>query len=303
MSTVRLSFPQGEHRDVLVGNGETTIGAGASSTVVLPQAGVRELHASILVDQRGYTLRVHGPDARVHVNARPVREIAILRLGDVVSLGNVSFVLKPDSDDMVATGEPVPVNTDTPPPPGTPAASGADTRYRVQPPKVVLRGVSGPYFGRVVPVHGRLTIGRGSECDLVLDEPEMSRKHATIEVGSGEIWLRDLGSANGTYVNGVQVRDTYLYGGDQIAFDRNRFLLEAPGMPVRRATPGPRAAEPQRPNVTAVMPAIRFEGDADRASQPQPPPVDANGGWSPWWLLAAAALIGIGIAVLFIGLR
>ncbi len=303
MSTVRLSFTQGEHRDVLVGNGETTIGASASCNVVLAQPGVRDLHASIVIDQRGYTLRVHGPDARVHVNARPVREIAILRLGDVVSLGHVSFVLKPDTDDIVARTERVPMSSETPSPSSAAHESGADTRYRVAPPKVVLRGVSGPYFGRVVPIYGRLTIGRGSECDLVLDEPEMSRKHATIEANANEIWLRDHGSANGTFVNGVQVRDALLYAGDQIAFDRNRFLLEAPGMPTRRAEPAAKANEPQQAGVTAVMSAIRVDADANRSSPAQPTTVQGSAGWSPWWLLAAATLIGVGIAVVFLVLR
>lgn len=301
-STVRLSFPHGEHRDVLVGNGETTIGSDASNTVVLAQPGVRARHASIVVDPRGYTLRVHGADARVHVNARPVREFAILRLGDVVSIDAVSFVLKPDSDDAV-TAHGVPANED---PAGgsaeAPSAADAETRQRVAPPKAVLRGVSGPYFGKVVPIHGRLTIGRDSSCSLVLDEPEMSRRHAAIEVTTGEIYLRDLGSANGTFVNGVQVRDTCLYSGDQIAFDRNRFLLEAPGMPTRRdAATGARADEAPRAHVTAVMSAVRID-EAPRTDGSGIPSSESPG-WSAWWLIAAAALVGIGIALLFFGLR
>ncbi len=62
----------------------------------------------------------------------------------------------------------------------------------------MLRGVSGAQFGRIVPVRGRLTIGRGNECDLMLDEPEMSRRHAMIENNGDGIYLRDLGSSNGT---------------------------------------------------------------------------------------------------------
>ena len=81
--------------------------------------------------------------------------------------------------------------------------AGSDTRYRQAPPKVVLRGVSGPHFGKVVPIYGRLVIGRDAECDLVLDEPEMSRKHAMIEVRQNDIYLREL---TVVYANGDRQR-------------------------------------------------------------------------------------------------
>jgi pSer/pThr/pTyr-binding forkhead associated (FHA) protein len=297
---VRLSFPKGEHADVLVAPGETTIGAAADNVVVVAAAGVAAHHASIVADPRGFTLFIHDPAARTHVNARPVREKAILRLGDVVSVDSVNLVLKPDSDAAI---EPAPAAG------GGPDAAEAqnETRFRVSPSRAVLRGVSGPYFGKVVPVHGRIEIGRGAECGLVLDEPEMSRRHALIEVTPNEIYLRDLGSANGTFVNGVQVRDAVLYPGDQIAFDRNRFLIEAPGMPVRR--PEPRtpvstpAVEPRAPHlITQTLRAVR----ADEIPAAAPPPAASGpeaSGWNPWALLAAAVLIAGAFALLIFGFR
>ncbi|MFB9068418.1 FHA domain-containing protein [Pseudofulvimonas gallinarii] len=113
-----------------------------------------------------------------------------------------------------------------------PTPSAADpqaTVVRAAPPKVALRGVTGAYFGKVIPLTARLTIGRGSDCDLVIDEAEMSRHHAVIESTSAGIRLRDLGSANGTFVNGAWVHNAELKVGDQIGFDRNRFLIESIG--------------------------------------------------------------------------
>jgi pSer/pThr/pTyr-binding forkhead associated (FHA) protein len=301
--TVRLSFPQGEHQDVIVPPGEITIGSAPDNTVVLATDGIQPHHASIVVDQRGFTLLVKGAEAWTHVNARPVREKAILRLGDVVSLQSVNLLLKPDSDDSIylpaeAVGEDMK------------DVEANDTRYRQVPPKAVLRGVSGPYFGKVVAIRGRLVIGRGDDCDLVLDEPEMSRKHAMIEVRQNDIYLRDLGSTNGTYVNGVKVRDAALFTGDQLAFDRNRFLIEAPGMPLRRAdarpAPAPVAADGRgQAQVTQTMRAIRLEQPTPTATPSVAPaaPDEPSGNWSPWWLIGAAALIALGIALLFLGLN
>ena len=295
---VRLSFPKGEHDDVLAQPGELTIGTAGDNHVVLQADGVLPHHASIIVDNRGYTLFVRGADAWTHVNARPVREKAILRMGDVVSLQSVNIVLKPDSDEIVV---------------GDPPRSASGTTSEAQtPPKVVLRGVSGPYFGKVIAVQGQLTIGRGTDCDLVLDEPEMSKKHARIELGANDISLRDLGSSNGTTINGVQVRDAALYTGDQIAFDRNRFLIEAPGTPVRRNVPpegsafvaaaAAQSAPGPQPQVTQTMRAIRIDTPAPApvAATPEPAP---QGSWNPWWLIAAGGLIAVGIALLLLGLR
>lgn len=321
--TVRLSFSQGVHPDVTVQPGELTIGSAPDNRVVLNADGIRPHHASIVVDGRGYTLFLKTPEGRTHVNARPVREKAILRLGDIVSLESVNVVLKPNYDESVSQNRPGPV------------AAGDGQVDRVAPPRAVLRGVSGPYFGKVVPVHGKLSIGRGPDCDLVLDEPEMAGKHATIEINGTSIVLRDHASANGTCVNGVQVKDANLYTGDQLAFDRNRFLIEAPGTPVRapEVKPSGTADTPPEPKprveVTQTMRAIRPEAGQQAAPPaarptPQPPSSSASAasartpafkpasrspqpqpakGFNPWWLLVAAALIAAGIAWVLIGNR
>lgn len=130
----------------------------------------------------------------------------------------------------------------------TPAPATQDpqaTVIRSAPPKAALRGVTGAYFGKVIPLTSRLTIGRGSDCDLVIDEAEMSRHHAVIETTAAGIRLRDLGSANGTFVNGAWVHNAELKIGDQIGFDRNRFLIESLGDANLRARDA--AAQPARP--------------------------------------------------------
>ncbi|UXI66659.1 FHA domain-containing protein [Tahibacter amnicola] len=284
----RLSFPHGEHVDYVLRPGVCSIGSGTTNQIVLPVPGVASDHARIEVDNRGLTLAVTDPRARTHLNARPVREKGILRLGDILSIGTVQIMLKPDRDDVIRTTVPAAKND-----------GGAETRVRAIPPRVVLRGVSGSHFGRIVPVRVRLTIGRGSECDLVLDEPEMSRRHAMIENSGEGIYLRDLGSSNGTFVNGVQVRDAVLHPGDQIAFDRNRFLLEAPGLPLRDDEVTERS-DTAAPAITQTMQAVDLPINRKPAA---PEPAAGNGRNEIWWLIAAAALIACAIALLlFFGL-
>ena len=67
-------------------------------------------------------------------------------------------------------------------------------------------------FFKVITLRSKTVIGRGSDCDLVLNESEMSRRHALIENTQEGLFLRDLGSANGTlvYLNAGPSLDAWL---------------------------------------------------------------------------------------------
>ena len=63
---------------------------------------------------------------------------------------------------------------------------------------------------------GRLTIGRSAACDLVVDSVLVSRQHAQLECSPGRCTIEDLGSSNGTYVNGRRVSRAALSPGDRL---------------------------------------------------------------------------------------
>jgi hypothetical protein len=76
----------------------------------------------------------------------------------------------------------------------------------------------------------QVVIGRSRDCDCVLAEPSVSRRHAALR-RQGDRWLlRDLGSRNGTRVNGVRVvEETEVGPGDRVSFGDSRYrLAEAP---------------------------------------------------------------------------
>jgi pSer/pThr/pTyr-binding forkhead associated (FHA) protein len=74
------------------------------------------------------------------------------------------------------------------------------------------------------------TVGRSTEGDVFLDDVTVSRKHAIFERRAGGAWfVRDVGSLNGTYVNGEQVDETKLASGDEVQIGRFKVTFFAAG--------------------------------------------------------------------------
>jgi hypothetical protein len=89
-----------------------------------------------------------------------------------------------------------------------------------------------PPWARLVSVDGshdiganRALIGRADDADVVLPFDEVSRRHALIWRADSQVWIKDLGSANGTEVDGIRIGSTphRLNRGDMIGFSGHRF--------------------------------------------------------------------------------
>ena len=93
-----------------------------------------------------------------------------------------------------------------------------------QPPRVRAALVGA---GRRTPVRsGLMTIGRSRDCDVVVDDPNVSRRHAELRGQGGRYTVVDLGSTNGIRVNGREVREAALEPGDEISLGRSRLSFE-----------------------------------------------------------------------------
>ena len=76
-----------------------------------------------------------------------------------------------------------------------------------------------------------LTIGRSGSNDIVLPDPSVSKHHARV-VQEGDGWkLADIGSTNGSWLNGERVKERRLENGDRIRFGVYSFTFDAVGAP------------------------------------------------------------------------
>src|SRR5258707_15018650 len=86
-----------------------------------------------------------------------------------------------------------------------------------------------------------MLVGRAPTCDVPVFDPTISRRHAELSLVAGGVEILDLGSSNGTFVNGDRVTKTTARGGDVVTFRQVGFKLPdtAPGPPAM--PPGPPA--------------------------------------------------------------
>jgi two-component system, NtrC family, response regulator HydG len=97
-----------------------------------------------------------------------------------------------------------------------------------------LSVIEGPDAGRRFVVDAaqpsRTLIGKGPTCDVLLADPEISRRHAALEIVSRRLRITDLDSTNGTFVDGVAIGEAFLRGGEIVRMGSTAFRVD-------RATP------------------------------------------------------------------
>lgn len=90
-----------------------------------------------------------------------------------------------------------------------------------------LRTLEGVPPQGLYPLSGTSRIGRSEESEIVLLDPGVSRAHAVVEIKAGAAVVRDLGSTNGTFVNGRRVEREALRDGDELRLGSTRLRFEA----------------------------------------------------------------------------
>lgn len=263
-----LRFPEREIPDLVLSQGVHAIGLDEERQPALA-ADPATAAVQFCVDRRGVWLQVCDHGSGLHVNGRPIRRMAMLRGGDSIYLEGVEMLL-------LGT-EPLPVPTDNPP------AGRLDGR-------AVLRGVGGRYHGHCYNLSATITIGRTRECAIRVDDMDSAERHAQLEPHAEGAVLRDLGTGDGSIVNGHRVRDALLRAGDQVVFAAHqRFVVEAPTR-------------------IASQPPVPLSPDDD-ASFDELHGADARGARPisvrrmPWLLLAALLLAGALALLLLYGAR
>lgn len=197
-------------------DGDTTIGRDPGNMIALADSLATRRHAAITVAGEEVSVRDLGSSNGTWVNGARLTAAQRLRDGDTIDIGQTRFEFRR----RVAAGQPVAVS-------GVvlgatvlldPALEHADA---AQPPaEPALTIVGGAQDGRRFPLTPRTTLvlGRDGQNAIPLKDERVSRRHAELSLGAtGTAMLRDLGSSNGTLVNGRRIVDPHpLSDGDLV---------------------------------------------------------------------------------------
>ena len=166
---------------------------------------------------------------------------------------------------------------------------------------------SGPAVGKVYPLElQEISIGRDNTNTVAINDAEVSRRHARMELRGTAYVIQDLGSTNGTFVNGTRVSGMQvLNSGDTVSFgegivlayesvmDMNATVLSAkpPQTAVQRPAPAP---IPTPPPVYKPAPTPVYSGQVPAGPVPMPAPAAAKGKKKfPVWIIIVIILLVI----------
>jgi hypothetical protein len=172
-------------------------------------------------------------------------------------------------------------------------------------PAVVV--TAGPEAGRRVELGQEVAIGR-QDADLVVEDPEVSRRHAVLRRSGGSVVVEDLDSTNGTFVNGERIRGPIKVGpGDQVRVGRTTLEIDPDqraadtivSLPVR---PDQIPSSEAQPSVDVSAESVDVVAEDEDATQPLPArtldeggrrPPRSNRRWSSAGAVVLAALLAL----------
>lgn len=260
---LKLVFKNRELQDIKLDKPRLTLGRDPSNDCVLNDEGVSGFHAEIQQENELFYVVDLGSSNGTFVNGSKVNGKQLLKAWDRLVLDKLEIeVVDPDVRKPTLVRPAIQVDD-------LPSKDNNATTVRPALSDWALKAVNGPLKGKVFPVNGKLLVGREAPADILIAKNEISRKHAVLELRDNKLYVKDLGSANGTRINDSKINEAVLNVGDVVYFDEVGFTVSGPE--VQNKT----AVRPAVQNKTAVRPAVT-KTQVSHAIQPSLKVVSGN---------------------------
>lgn len=140
-----------------------------------------------------------------------------------------------------------------------------------------LQALNPELNAETIEINNDTIVGRQQESDLIIQAAEVSRSHAQLQLQNGALWVLDLNSANGTYVNDLRIEAaTQLQEGDIVQFASFKFKVLAPAASISEATTT--AASEGMPSLSERDQTVELGADGmpQHVAVPKPAPIPSD---------------------------
>lgn len=209
---LKLQFLDGSRPALWIVDERISIGRDKTNSLVINDEGVSLFHAELRQEDNKLFVWDSGSVNGTFVNGAKISGKHELQAGDIVRFHLIELQIT----------DPAKGNVPTPP---QASAESAETSAS---PLWQAKALTGPLSGKMFPIEGPTVIGRDPSCDIVVPGSHVSRRHAELSIRSGKLWMKDLGSSNGSFVNGARIEETALKNGDEVKFDAMTFKVIGP---------------------------------------------------------------------------
>lgn len=172
---------------------------------------VDSLHAKLFIEDNKFLLKDNNSSTGCFINGQRITQKEI-QPGDIIKLGNTELIVL----------DPRSLQNNNNDADGAPWRLVSDCSW-----------LPGKTF--LVPVGRTLSVGRGDNCDISIPGTHLSRKHAELYIKDHQLYIKDLGSSNGTFLNDKSIVEGPAKNGDQLRLDVYTFRLVAPESDVYKA--------------------------------------------------------------------
>lgn len=249
------------------------IGSGPDNQLVIQDDSVASLHAKLIAEDNKFLFKDNNSPSGCFINGQRITQKEILP-GDIIRLGQVELIVL----------DPRRLHEQGAPSESAPWRLVSDSSW-----------LPGKTF--IVPIESAVIIGRSDQCDITIPGSHLSRRHAELRIQGSALHIKDLGSANGTYLNDKSITEAVAQNGDRLRLDVYSFRLVAPeteehktrirasidsiSKPIERKQT---STEPKRWKTRPTSPGNRMEPTYNETKA------------SNWkWLVIGALLIGLAV--------
>ncbi|MGD8833428.1 MAG: FHA domain-containing protein [Desulfobacteraceae bacterium] len=217
---LQLSFHDDKHPPVTLDQSRLTIGRDESNDLVLEEEGISGFHAEIQLDEENIFLVDMDSTNGTCVNGEKITGRTLIKAWDRLNFDKIAAeIINPEKRRPTVVRSALTNNA-------------LDRTW-------ALKGQSGDVAGKNFIIGEQMLIGRDAHCDLILDNEMISSRHAQIQSHNGTAKLKDLGSTNGTFVNGEKITQSNLNDGDEIKIEPYLFSVKGPATTVNKTASRP----------------------------------------------------------------